>query len=368
MSKAVARHATVFFFAFFVAFIVIAQIIFFSKIQFAILGNHNICNNKNAFVKLSIVGDLLIGSGRTWQQIVGDDYGPDILGDYFDILKKSDLVFANFEGIISKDGKPRAKNLPVNFSLRTDPTIIRFLAHLDNLILSFANNHSADFGYDAIKETIDTLEKTKIGFIGIGRDNQKAFKSYVKEISGMRVAFLAFTDLLPREYYASETRTGVAELTEENLRAAIALVKQSADFIIVSLHTAEDVATPFSFWPDSHQKLFSRLAIDYGADLVVGQHPHGLQQAEKYREKLIFYSLGLFLYDPSVSQRYESTNPLFRATQFKGGGVLTLEICQDGIRGFTLMPTKTVYSEKGLRIEAASLLKRVITGINILQL
>ena len=352
----------------FATFIVIAQIVLLSKMRSGTFWNRDVCDNKEAPVVISIVGDLLIGSGRTWQQIVKDDYGPAIMGDYFDVLKQSDLVFANFEGIISQGGEPRFKNLPAQFSLRTDPTIIRFLKHFDNIVLSFANNHSADFGYDAIRETIDTLEKTKINYVGIGRNRQEALASRVVEISGVRVAFIAFTDLLPKEYYADDMHTGIAELTPENLRAAIALAKQSADFVIVSLHTAKDISTPFSFWPDSHQKLFYRSAIDYGADVVVGQHPHGLQWVERYNGKLIFYSLGLFLYNPSVSRRYKSTDLLFRATQFKGGGVLTLEICRDGGYSFDLKPTRVTDHKQKLVVVPASLSTELFIRLITLQL
>lgn len=332
------------------------------KLQSKVFGIQNACSNNTPPVVLTIVGDLLIGSGKVWQQIVKDDYSPAIMGDYLDVFKKSNSVFANFEGIISERDKPRQKNLPSQFSLKTDPAIVRFLKHFgNNVVLSFANNHSADFGHDAIYDTIDLLEKSDIAYVGIGRNRQEAFAPRIIGMPGTHIAFLAFTDLLPKQYYASDAQAGIAELTSENLQTAIALAKQSSDFVVVSLHTAQDIATPFSFWPDSHQKLFSRLAIDYGADVVVGQHQHGLQLVEKYRGKLIFYSLGLFLYDPSVSQRYPPTHPLSQAAQFNGGGVLTLEICRDGMYSFDLAPTKVIDHEQKLAVVPASFPTQLLT-------
>lgn len=359
-------------FLFFIFLVLIIVVVLWavslSKIRPVLFADLNVCSNKDTPINLSIVGDLLIGKGRAWQQIVGDDYGPDILGDYFETIEQSDLVFANFEGIISKDNKPRPKNLPKSFSIAVDPSVIRFFANFKKIILSFANNHSADYGRDAIEDTIDLLKKSDISYVGIGYNLQESITPRIQELSGTRIAFLAFTDLLPSEYYASEKQLGVSELTESNLKASITLAKQSADFVVVSLHTAKNVGEPFSFWPDSHQKMFYRSAVDYGADLVIGQHPHGLQQVEKYNGKLIFYSLGLFIYDPLVSQRYSYTNPLFKSIQFNGGGILTLKVCKEGIRGFTLTPIRVVYSKEILRIKAASILDKLITKINILQL
>ena len=331
--------------------------------------SREICADGSVPLRLSVVGDLLLGGGKAWQQIVGDGYGSAIFKGYSDVLEQSDLIFANFEGIITEREKARQKGLPVEFSLRTDPSGIRFLEQFKPLVLSFANNHSADFGYEAIEDTLGLLSGTEgVTSVGIGRNREDALRPYIFSTSGTRIAFLAFTDLLPEDYYASGTGTGVAKLTADNLREAIAFARQDSDVVVVSLHTAEDVGSPFSFWPDQHQRSLSRLAIDYGADVVVGQHPHGLQWAGYYRSKLIFYSLGLFLYDPAASQRSFSNQALSYATQFRGGGILTLAVCKNGVLGFTLEPVKMRYEKDGLQLAAASLPKRLLTMLNVISI
>lgn len=323
-----------------------ARIFYFPNTNLEVLSN--VCGGSGEPVTLIIVGDLLIGRGRVWREIIRNNYGPVILGNYFDAFSQSDAVFANFEGILTNEGAPRPKSLPAQFSLGADPEIIRFLPHLGNITLSFANNHSADFGHAGIQDTLALLKDTSVGYVGIGHDGQEALTPHIIETSGIRIALVALTDLLPREYYASDAHGGIAELSAENLRKAIGSARQSSDFVIVSLHTAEDIVAPFSFRPDSRQQRYSRLAIDYGADVVVGQHAHGLQTVERYRGKFIFYSLGLFLYDPSVSKRYPPAHPLYEATQFNGGGVLSLAICPDGRYTFNLTATQVI--DRGQRL------------------
>lgn len=319
------------------------------------------CNDGTAPITLSLVGDLLIGGGKVWQQIAETNFQPStILGDYYGALRKSDILFANFEGVITRAEKARQKNLPASFSLRSDPQIIDFLKHFNNLVLSFANNHSADFGLEGIEEAIKILDENKIGYVGIGRSQDEAIGSNIISFSNIKIAFLAFTDLLPSEFYAAGKQVGVAELNAENLKNGIELAKKHSDFAIVSLHTVADIKKPTNFFPDEHQKFFSRLAIDYGADLVVGQHPHRLQSIEKYKNGLIFYSLGTFLYDPDVSLRYPKNHPLYDATRFNGGGVLNLAFCGNKLNDFVLIPTAVVDNKGRLMVVADSWYERIL--------
>lgn len=306
------------------------------------------CRNGASPARVILAGDLLIGGGLVWDEIVAGEYGPGILGPYHALLRESDVVFANFEGAISGDIQPRNKNLPRRFSLRTDPAIVTFLENLGPLVLSFANNHSADYGETGVSNTVAAFRESDVAYVGIGRDRHDASSAVIRDVSGVRVAFLAFTDLLPESSYASETRGGVAKLSDENLRAAVAAAKKSSDFIIVSLHTAADVRKAYSFWPDTHQREYARLAIDSGADMVVGQHPHGLQSVEVYNGKPILHSLGLFVYDPAVPERYAASDPLYPGTRFEGGAVAEATICREGLRGLALFPSRTIKSDNRL--------------------
>ena len=314
-----------------------------------------ICESGKRPVSIALAGDLLIGGRKVWQQIVDDNYDSEkLLGETYSNFKNSDVIFANFEGIITESTTTREKNLPSSFSLHTDPDIVNFFSSFPRPVLSFANNHSADFGFTGINDTLKILENTSIGYVGIGRNSVEALAPRVVEINGVRIAFLALTDLLPEEYYATTAKEGIALLSPENLKEAIKKTREVSDFVIVYIHTAGDVnAAPFRA-PDDRERFFSRLAITEGADVVVGGQPHILQQVEKFGNGIIFYSLGIFLYDPAVSSRYPAGHPLFNGTQFKGGGILRLAICDREQYEYELIPTRMAYLDGQLRMQSDS--------------
>jgi len=147
---------------------------------------------------------------------------------------------------------------------------------------------------------------------------------------------------------------GIALLSPENLKEAIKKAREVSDFVIVYIHTADDVNAAPSRVPDDRERFFSRLAITEGADVVVGGQPHILQQVEKFGNGIIFYSLGIFLYDPAVSSRYPAGHPLFNGTQFKGGGILRLAICDREQYEYELIPTRMAYLDGQLRMQSDS--------------
>ena len=366
-SKKTKLRRSFLFLCLFVAFGAIVALLFFDTWP-EIFAGRAICDDGGVPARVSIVGDLLIGSGRVWRQIVDDDYGVSIIGDYFDTFKQSDLTLANFEGIISAEGELREKGLPSSFSLRTDPEILKFLAKFPQIILSFANNHSADAGLVGIEGAIQSLDGVGVEHVGIGKNNGEALAPRIIEINGIRIAFLAFTDLLPEEYFATDAKGGVAKLSPENLGTAIKKAREISDFIIVSIHSAASINSALRRTPDEHQRFFSRLAVGEGADVVIGQQPHILQKAEKFGSGIIFYSLGAFLYDPAVSSRYAPDHPLFNGVQFKGGGILALEICRSGVQSFRVTPTKVTHRSGNLLVTGAALSTKLITRLNLLYL
>jgi len=314
-----------------------------------------ICESGKRPVSIALAGDLLIGGRTVWRQIIDDNYDPEkLLGEVYVNFKNSDITFANFEGIITESTTTREKNLPSSFSLRTDPRIVNFFSHFPRPVLSFANNHSADFGFTGVNDTLQILENTQIGYVGIGKNSAEALAPNIVEINGVRIAFLAFTDLLPEEYYATTTKEGIARLSPENLKEAIEKAREVSDFVIVYIHTAADVHAAPSRVPDDRERIFSRLAITEGADVVVGGQPHILQRVEKFGNGIIFYSLGIFLYDPAVSSRYPAGHPLFNGTQFKGGGILRLAICDRERYEYELIPTRMAYRGDQLRLQSDS--------------
>ncbi len=209
-----------------------------------------------------------------------------------------DLGFANLECALSTRGEA----LPGKaYTFRGDPEDagegLRWLG-FDGL--SLANNHVLDFGVDALEDTLDTLSRYGIAAAGAGPDIDRAMRPAIIEHRGIRVAFLAFggTEYMPAQYQAwwgaGDASPGIAPLAPESrLLDAVRAAKADADIVIVSLHWGleyHDVTR--------QQRSLGMAAIDAGADIVFGHHPHVPQPVEVHNGRPIIYSLGNLAFHP----------------------------------------------------------------------
>lgn len=272
-------------------------------------------------ITLFFVGDIMLGRGIEWMV---NKYGQrnwkfpflKIAKD----LKEADVLFGNLEGPISDKGR----KIGSIYSFRADPKVIEGLNYAGFDILSVANNHIFDYGREAMEDTFLRLKKVGIDYIGGGFNEKEAYDSLIKEIRGpapvmgskqIRVAFLAYTNLGSKNRAAKGDSSGIAWLIKERLIADIKTTKEQADLIVVSMHFGEE----YKSQPTSEQKYFARLAIDTGADLIIGHHPHVIQGIEKYREGYIAYSLGNFIFDQGFSK--ETMQSLLLKVVIEGGKI-----------------------------------------------
>ncbi len=210
-----------------------------------------------------------------------------------DTLKEADILFGNLEGPISDTGK----NLGSIYSFRADQKAIEGLNFAGFDVLSLANNHMFDWGRDALEDTFKRLKEAGISYAGGGINETEAHAPVIKEVKGFKTAFLAYCSEGSDYWEATADRSGIAWLKEEKLKKDIENARTLADLVVVSMHFGEE----YQAKPDSSQKSFARLAIDSGADLVVGHHPHVLQPIEEYKNGFIAYSLGNFVFDQNFS-------------------------------------------------------------------
>jgi poly-gamma-glutamate capsule biosynthesis protein CapA/YwtB (metallophosphatase superfamily) len=195
----------------------------------------------------------------------------------------ADLAFANLESVISDQGT----QLGCGYCFRADPRAIAGLASAGFDVLSVANNHAWDYGRAAFDDTVRRLRAADIDPVGAGREPVIAWAG------DTRVAFLAYTDLLP----ASACSSGVNCYDPARMVEDIAHVRTLADVVVVSFHTGEEYMSA-----NDHQRTIYRAAVDAGADLVVGHHPHVVQEFEQYGRGWIAYSLGNFVFDQNFSE------------------------------------------------------------------
>ena len=192
-------------------------------------------------------------------------------------LKENDYVFGNLEGSISKN--------PTKFSLSAmtfafSDKVVQPLKLSNFGILSLANNHTLNMYLDGLEETKTILGQAEIDWVG---DPVACSNDYI--VKGDLI-FSAFN-------------TTFSECKEDGIISIIAKIKKEnpGKFLIVSMHWGEEYKTESS----QAQKNLAHKIIDSGADLIIGHHPHVVQEFEKYKDKMIFYSLGNFIFDQYFS-------------------------------------------------------------------
>jgi poly-gamma-glutamate synthesis protein (capsule biosynthesis protein) len=241
-------------------------------------------------IELVFVGDILMARGVDRQiKRYGSYLFP--FQKVKSLIKKADISFGNLESPIIS-GRP-VRSGSVTF--RIDPECVEALKNVGFDVLSLANNHTWNFGKQGLLTTFDYLKKKGILYIGAGENQSKAYAPVIIKSKGINVGFLAYSDpqFIPAKFEAKGVNPGIAFTKIPELKRAISDLKPKVDWIIISLHAGTE------FWStaDKLQREFARAAIEAGADLVIGHHPHVLQETEIYKGKYIFYSLGNFVFD-----------------------------------------------------------------------
>ena len=215
--------------------------------------------------------------------------GSDPFAAFAGILAKADLAVGNLECSVATTGKPEDKRFTFRADPRTVPVLARHFA-----AVGLANNHSGDFGKEALSETMAHLSENRVSFFGAGRDLAAAHEPLILERRGLRIAFLAYDEFQPRAFEAGADYPGVAWSEDEQVVRDIRRARE----------LGAQVVLPFFHWgwegepePCARQRLLAHELIDAGADAVIGGHPHVTQGAELYHGKPIIYSLGNFVFD-----------------------------------------------------------------------
>ncbi len=244
---------------------------------------------------LLFVGDIMLSravASRINSIGKGDPRFPFLESANF--LHSADLTFGNLEGPISS----RGKNQGSIYSFRDDPDVVEGLKFAGFDVLSTANNHIFDWGREALMDTDTLLRAGGITPIGTGRNYDEANSPAIFDLSGTKIAFLAYTNLYPKTLEADATNPGISDFDTEHIKKAIEEARKRADIVIVSFHWGIEYRKTAT---EEQQKLAHEF-IDAGADLVIGHHPHVPEEIEKYKGGWVAYSLGNFIFDQNFSK------------------------------------------------------------------
>ncbi|NIH78460.1 CapA family protein [Amycolatopsis viridis] len=259
---------------------------------------------------LAAVGDLVP------TRPLGAELRPAVRG-VAGLLSAADVAFGDLEIALTDRGCPQEKLI----TFRARPGLADDVRALGFDVVALANNHSMDYGFDAVAGTMGELDRVGIRHTGAGAGLREAERGCVLRVGDVRVGFLAWSCLLPPGFAAAADRPGIAPIHVstsfeidgagvleepgappvvrtrvvagdlERVTARIAEFRGDVDFLAVSVHWG------FGFGPAlaEYQRPLGHALIDAGADLVLGSHVHGLQGVERYRDKVILYSPGNFI-------------------------------------------------------------------------
>jgi poly-gamma-glutamate synthesis protein (capsule biosynthesis protein) len=246
-----------------------------------------------SYVDLAFAGDIMLDRGVRDSVVknFNDDYSA--IFENLDIFKKSDIAFANLEGPISDQGTDQ-HNL---YSFRMDPSVAPALAGAGVSILSVANNHIGDWGIPAFADTLSRLTENEIAYTGGGLTASEADAPTIINKYGMKIGFLAFSDVGPNNMAAGANTPGILLASDPNFDNIIKNAAKQVDDLVVSFHFGDEYQTKHN----ARQEHLAHEAVDDGAKIVIGSHPHVVEDTEIYKNSYIAYSLGNLVFDQSES-------------------------------------------------------------------
>ncbi len=205
-------------------------------------------------------------------------------------LLEAHLAIGNLEGPLTEAGDPYPDK---RYVFRSPPArVAPALAAAGFDVLTLANNHTMDYGVEGLEQTRAALDAVGIRHAGAGHDLLQARAPAILDAGGHRVAVLAYSLTFPEEFWARADRPGTAFGHEQHVRADVSAARARADVVVVSFHWGGEASTELR----DYQPRLARAAIDAGALIVLGHHPHVLQGIERYGDGVIFYSLGNFVF------------------------------------------------------------------------
>ncbi len=267
-------------------------------------------------VEIVFAGDIYLSDHvMEAYENAGNDLGGVVSADYQKIIAEAYYFVANEEFPFSTRGE-QAKDK--QFTFRVDPAYASWFSDLGIDLVTLANNHTLDYGTDALLDSVDTLDDIGIRHIGAGKDLESASQAVIVNINGKKIAFIGATRVIPEaDWAAGASSPGVfAAYNDTDLINKIKSVRGDADIVIVYMHWGVERQES----PNEIQQTLAHNIVDAGADLVIGAHPHVLQGFEYYKDVPIAYSLGNFVFGSSIPKTV-----LLKAT-ISGDNDITLQL------------------------------------------
>ncbi len=249
-------------------------------------------------VTMIFAGDIMFDDSYTIMNHYknkGSDITQCMSSDLIDEMRNADIFMINNECTFTTRGTPIPDK---TYTFRGKPEHVKILNDIGADIVSLANNHAYDYGEVSLLDSMDTLQNASIPYVGAGRNIEEASKPVYFIANDIKIAFLSATQIErvdnPDTRGATESAAGVFRCKDSTaLRKAIAEAKANSDFVVVYVHWGTENEKTI----DWAQKEQAPLYVEAGADLIIGDHPHCLQEIAYIGDVPIIYSLGNFWFN-----------------------------------------------------------------------
>ncbi len=277
-------------------------------------------------ITLTSVGDVNLGDGPGDVMAARGDRYP--WAGVASRLRAADIAFGNLECSVSDRGTAQVKQ----FVFRGKPSRLKTVRrYLD--VVNLANNHTGDYGKQAMADTVRHVRDAGLVGVGAGFDLAGARKPRVVERLGLKVVFVGFSDIGPYDFAAGPGTPGTRLASNENITADVRAARRLGDVVVATFHWGVE-RDPH---PSQRQKDFARVALAAGADAIIGAHPHVLQPISRPApHKVVAYSLGNFVWSAGSGPTAHT-------------GLLKLSLSTRGVEGVAFTPATIVGTQPRVR-------------------
>lgn len=270
-------------------------------------------------ITLIFGGDVMLSRHVNDKMVQNNNYSWPFI-NIAEYLNAADLTVINLESPFAE-----AKNYSVptgSFTFKANPKALAGLLISGVDLVSLANNHILNQGATGLEKTLEILSTNNVKSVGAGKNETAARRPEIFNLQNKKFGFLAYA--YPNDNsVAAENRPGVANMNSAKMTEDVSELKKNVDFLTVIIHAGEEYTTK----PNKQQISFAHQAIESGADLVIGHHPHWPQTMEFYQGKPIIYSLGNLIFDQMFSEETKT-------------GLLAKINWENGLRNIELIPIK----------------------------
>lgn len=238
-------------------------------------------------VTLAVTGDIMLSRSVGQRLLATTDRFP--FNGTADWLSGFDLTIGNLECVVSTLGQPQ----PKQYTFEAPVAGFERLVAAGYDIVSVANNHSGDYGHAAFVDMLQHLPQHGLTPVGGGMNLAQAHSPIIRKVHDTTIGILAYCEIEPLNFAATDSTPGHAWLVPSLMTADIKALRPKVDFLLVFTHWGIEYQPQESVDQDA----MAQVAIDAGADFVVGAHPHIIQPSTTYKGKPIVYSLGNFVFD-----------------------------------------------------------------------